>query len=90
MFDRTCAEILAAPEQLTAALFAAARLSGLLIGAELAAMRDLWQGAAVTIIGAGPLSRLYHRALPRARVLDGGALALAGLVAARSSPSCAD
>lgn len=97
LFDQTCAEILAAPERLTAALFGiraaslvhpapgagAARLSGLLIGAELAAMRDLWQDAPVTIIGAGPLSRLYHRVLPLSRVLDGGALSLAGLVAAR-------
>lgn len=65
---------------------ARARLSGLLIGAELAATTELRQGVSVTIIGAGTLSGLYARALAAlsqvVRNVDGGALALAGLTAA--------
>ncbi|HJV41703.1 2-dehydro-3-deoxygalactonokinase [Caulobacter sp.] len=59
-------------------------LSGLLIGADVAAARD-WFGPieAVTVIGAGPLGDLYVKALARvgvgAAVVDGDAAVLAGL-----------
>lgn len=77
-FLAASAEALAAPETLSARLFAIraasllagqspavarARLSGLLIGAELAATRPLWQGRAVAIIGAGQLAAHYAAAL---------------------------
>lgn len=61
-------------------------LSGLLIGADVAAARD-WFGpmAAVTVIGAGALSDLYVQALAKvdvgASVVDGDAAVLAGLSA---------
>ncbi len=42
---------------------AGSRLSGLLIGAELAAARHFWLGGDVTIIGAEALSNLYAKAL---------------------------
>ena len=65
---------------------ASARLSGLLIGAELAACRDFWQDRPTVIIGAPQLSGLYERALQGAgadaRSADGGMLALSGLTAA--------
>lgn len=66
------------PQQLSSALFglraagllqglgaaaARARLSGLLIGNELAAAAPLWQGHAVSIIGDQGLSALYAKAL---------------------------
>jgi len=61
-------------------------LSGLLIGADVAAARD-WFGPmdAVTVIGAGALSDLYVEALAKigvgAAVVDGDAAVLAGLSA---------
>ena len=62
------------------------RLSGLLIGAELAATRSLWQGRSVALIGAGSLSQNYASALAAlgqvARVTDGATITLAGLIAA--------
>ena len=67
---------------------ARARLSGLLIGAEVAAMRDLWPGQPVTLLGDAGLAALYHRALTMAGLAagttDGTALTLAGLIAARA------
>ena len=42
---------------------ARARLSGLLIGAELAAMRPYWLGQAVALVGAEALSGAYATAL---------------------------
>ncbi|MEL6584771.1 MAG: 2-dehydro-3-deoxygalactonokinase [Pseudomonadota bacterium] len=69
--------------------FGAARLSGLLIGAELAAMRPYWLGQEVSVIGAGPLSAHYTAALRqmglepmRHDVTD---MTLAGLSAARNT-----
>ena len=63
---------------------AAARLSGLLIGGEIARAQI---ASAVHVIAAGSLARLYERALRavdvRAIVHDGGALALAGLARMR-------
>lgn len=107
-FAAALAEALARPGDLTACLFglraesllhgarpesARARLSGLLIGAELAATRAFWQGARVTIIGAGTLARLYQRALEaqgaRAQTADATAVTLAGLTAARRSQGVA-
>lgn len=63
-----------------------ARLSGLLIGIELAATRDFWSGQKVALIGAGALTTLYARALselgPTPHIEDGRDLALRGLRAA--------
>ena len=42
---------------------ARARLSGLLIGAELAAAKPYWLGQRVAVLGAGDLAALYARAL---------------------------
>jgi len=89
------------PEALAAALFslraeglldglnpdaARARLSGLLIGAELAAMRPYWLGQQVALIGAESLSRAYADALSAQSVPCHSAgvedMTLAGLTAA--------
>ena len=89
------------PEALAAALFslraeglldglnpdaARARLSGLLIGAELAAMRPYWLGQQVALIGAESLSRAYAEALQLQSVPCHSAgvedMTLAGLTAA--------
>jgi 2-dehydro-3-deoxygalactonokinase len=107
-FATALAEGLARPGDLTARLFglraesllhgaapetARARLSGLLIGAELAATRPFWQDDSVTIIGAGRLARLYQTALgaqgARAQTVDATAVTLAGLTAARRSQDIA-
>jgi len=66
---------------------AKARLSGLLIGAEVAAMRkDLDAGAEVTLIAGGPTARAYETAFFNAglayRTLDGQDLVRRGLFAA--------
>ena len=100
-FEAAVAEALAAPESLPARLFAIraadlltgasradahARLSGLLIGAELAAMRAQWSGGPVALVGAARLTALYARALAvegiTATVADGTACTLSGLCAA--------
>ena len=94
-------EAIATPGSLPAALFsvrargllstpvpgaARARLSGLLIGAEIAAMRDLWPGAPVTLLGDPGLTAHYMQAMKAAAIPasaeDGAALSLAGLCAA--------
>lgn len=77
-FDAGVAEGMARPERLAASLFrlraegliadlgadaARARLSGLLIGAELAASRAYWLGARVVLVGSAALTGLYARAL---------------------------
>lgn len=65
-----------------------ARLSGLLIGSELAAARPYWLGQEVAIIGAETLSRAYVSALAQQGVsagrVDVGEMTLAGLAAARA------
>lgn len=95
--------VMAAPDKLAAQFFplraetllhglspggVQARLSGLLIGAELAALEKDWRQAARVIIGAGPQARLYARALQTvgvaAKVVSGEDMVLAGLAAARS------
>ncbi|MCB1389459.1 MAG: 2-dehydro-3-deoxygalactonokinase [Rhodobacteraceae bacterium] len=104
-FDTAVAEAVASAEGLPIALFGLraaalltpagpgvvrARLSGLLIGAEIAATCSLRGDGPVTIIGADALARLYLRALSlagvAARTYDGARLALAGLAAAREGP----
>ncbi|MFV0333235.1 MAG: 2-dehydro-3-deoxygalactonokinase [Tropicimonas sp.] len=96
-------EAVSHPERLAARLFslraegllgdlpagaARARLSGFLIGAELAATRPYWLGQAVAIIGAGGLSRNYATALEllgvAAIVAKGDTMVLTGLTAARA------
>ncbi|WP_299611534.1 2-dehydro-3-deoxygalactonokinase [uncultured Tateyamaria sp.] len=92
---------LSRPEGLAAALFslraeglldgldgasAKARLSGLLIGAELAAMRPYWLGQQVALIGAESLSAAYAEALKGqgvpCRMAGAEEMTLAGLTAA--------
>ena len=67
---------------------ARARLSGLLIGAELAAAKPYWLGQRVAIIGAAPLAQHYAQALGTLSVPvtthDATAMTLAGLAAARA------
>jgi 2-dehydro-3-deoxygalactonokinase len=101
-FDAGVAEALSRPERLAARLFglraeglvhgldagiARARLSGLLIGAELAATKTYWLGQPVALVGSAALSTRYARALraqgAEARVLDGTASTLAGLASLR-------
>lgn len=77
-FDSAVADALSRPERLGARLFslraeglvaglspdsARARLSGLLIGTELAAAKPYWLGQRVTLVGAKKLSAAYVRAL---------------------------
>jgi 2-dehydro-3-deoxygalactonokinase len=68
---------------------ARSRLSGLLIGSELAGSRAHWLGREVVIIGASGLARGYRSALAAqglsARVIDVEAMTLSGLAAARSA-----
>ncbi|MEX0351567.1 MAG: 2-dehydro-3-deoxygalactonokinase [Paracoccaceae bacterium] len=66
---------------------ARARLSGLLIGMELAAARPYWLGQQIALIGASGMSAIYAKALELqgvpATVADGQRMTLAGLNAAR-------
>ena len=66
-----------------------ARLSGMLIGAELAATRDYWDDTTVRILGGAALSDLYAKAIAavwgECDVLDGERLTLMGLAAAYSA-----
>lgn len=92
------------PETLTTALFALraasllqgadpaaarSRLSGLLIGAELAATADFWRDSPPVLIGAPALSRHYAQALSLlgvpAELTEGADLTLAGLCAAHAA-----
>ena len=103
-FVQAVDEGLSHPARLTARLFglraeallhglspvaARARLSGLLIGMELAASRPWWLGQPVLLVGAPALSALYAEALARqgvaAETLDASAMTLAGLSAARAA-----
>ena len=100
-FSTALDESISRPERLAARLFslraesllhglnateARSRLSGLLLGAELAAARPYWLGQAVTIIGAPHLATLYSAALAAqgvtAKLADGDQTVLAGLSAA--------
>ena len=99
-FDAAVLDALSRPERLAARLFslraegliaglapgsARARLSGLLIGTELAAARPYWLGQKVTLIGAEKLSAAYARALAAQEVdamrLSATDCTLAGLAA---------
>ena len=101
-FQAGLSDALTRPERLILSLFpvraagllagrtgapAAARLSGLLIGAEIAgSLAALPAGTAVALVAAGGLAPLYAKALSQAgcdfRQFDAEALALAGLRAA--------
>jgi 2-dehydro-3-deoxygalactonokinase len=102
-FTEAIADTLSRPERLAGLLFglraggllgqlapdaATARLSGLLIGAELAAARPYWLGREIALIGAEHLSGLYATALSlqgaAAERADATAMTLAGLAAART------
>jgi 2-dehydro-3-deoxygalactonokinase len=97
-FDVGVADAVSRPERIAARLFALraegliaglspaaarSRLSGLLIGIELAAARPYWLGQRVTLIGAETLSAAYARALAtqavEAQTLPATACTLAGL-----------
>ncbi len=97
-FDMALSDALSRPEKIAARLFglraegligglapaaAKSRLSGLLIGIELAAARPYWLGQAVSIIGSEGLAKSYARALQTqgiiARLLPATACTLAGL-----------
>lgn len=100
-FEEAVAETLSKPEILAAKLFQIraadlvhgvpkgqgnGRLSGLLIGAELAASRPYWLGQNVALIGAPSLTERYAKALATqgvpAEETDGATIALQGLTAA--------
>jgi 2-dehydro-3-deoxygalactonokinase len=106
IFDAAVAQALAPGFALTSVLFSiraegllagqgakvnpAARLSGLLIGAEIAAIRDdLLRHGKAYLIGTGKLTRLYARAITKAGgepvMLDGGLLVRRGLLASALS-----
>jgi len=103
-FAEAVEDMLADPAGLTGALFAIrasglvgkadgaaarSRLSGLLIGAELAATRPQWDGKPVHVVGSGALSDAYASALETAGASpvreDAEALTLAGLIQARAA-----
>lgn len=103
-FDDALSDTLSRPEKISAKLFslraedllhgldggaAKARLSGLLIGAELAAAKPYWLGQYVALIGADGLTDLYARALETqgitAQRTDPTDMTLAGLKSARAS-----
>jgi 2-dehydro-3-deoxygalactonokinase len=103
-FARAAARGLAGPEQALARAFetraaqllgfeaqsdGAPHLSGLLIGAEVAAARRLHQGACVTLVASGPIAALYRAALETAgasvRLVDAEAAARRGLFAAATA-----
>ncbi|MCL1630319.1 2-dehydro-3-deoxygalactonokinase [Roseibaca sp. V10] len=103
-FDAGVAQGLERPDRLLARLFtlraeglldgldpatARARLSGLLIGAELAAAKPYWLGQRVAVLGAGALAALYGRALDGLSVPvsahTADAATLAGLAAIRAA-----
>ncbi|MGL4310765.1 MAG: 2-dehydro-3-deoxygalactonokinase [Paracoccaceae bacterium] len=100
-FLEAVSDTMSRPETLAARLFgiraegllaglspaaARGRLSGLLIGAELAAARPYWLGQPVAIIGSDAMSRAYLDALTAqgasAEIADAARLTLAGLAAA--------
>jgi 2-dehydro-3-deoxygalactonokinase len=102
-FGQAVSDALSRPETVAARLFsiraeallrgldagtARARLSGSLIGLELAGARPYWLGQNVALIGAPKLSAIYAAALAAqgvpAEVGDGAAMTRAGLAAARA------
>jgi 2-dehydro-3-deoxygalactonokinase len=104
MFDMALSDALSRPEKIAARLFglraegliaglspvaAKSRLSGLLIGAELAAARPYWLGQPVGIIGAEGLARAYARALAaqgvKAELIPATDCTIAGLASLHQS-----
>lgn len=102
-FGQGVSDGISRPEKISARLFtlraegllnglgsaaARARLSGLLIGLELAAAKPYWLGQQVALIGAEALSESYSFALIaqglQPKILDASACTLAGLAAARA------
>ncbi len=100
-FDEAVSESMSRPEAIAARLFsiraemllndlapaaARARLSGLLLGIELAAAKSYWLGRRIALIGAQPLCQHYASALGAqgvsARIEDGSSMTRAGLAAA--------
>ncbi|WP_373636539.1 2-dehydro-3-deoxygalactonokinase [Yoonia sp. BS5-3] len=100
-FQTGLSDAMARPERLAARLFslradgllndlpdgvARARLSGLLIGAELASAKPYWLGQQIAVIGEGALSKLYVDALAAqaapATQVHAGPITVAGLTAA--------
>ncbi len=98
IFVEAVGDIMSRPERLAQRLFALraesilngqdgvaarARLSGYLIGAELAGSRPYWLGQNVVVAGSAPLAQLYGDALAAqgltTRVTDASPLTLAGL-----------
>lgn len=103
-FQEACSDALSRPEKIAARLFslraenllsglspvcARARLSGLLIGIELAAAKPYWLGQPVTLIGAPDLCAHYDQALQMqgvtAKILPAEACTIAGLASLRVS-----
>jgi 2-dehydro-3-deoxygalactonokinase len=103
-FAEAVSDAISRPERVAARLFtlradalltglspavARARLSGLLIGMELAATRGYWLGQDVALIGADKISAAYRAALSQqgitARLMQVEAMTLAGLTAARAT-----
>jgi 2-dehydro-3-deoxygalactonokinase len=101
-FDAGLTDALSRPDRIGAKLFgiraegliaglssgsARARLSGLLIGVELAAAKPYWLGQSVAIVGSEGLAHSYARALRAQgadpRLVPGADATLAGLAAAR-------
>lgn len=112
-FDDAISDAMAKPEALASRLFALraetllhglsagqakARLSGVLIGMELAAARPYWLGQNVALVGAGGLVAHYQSALASqgipSQACDGAEMTRAGLARARDliakEPTCAD
>ena len=104
-FDDALSDALSRPEKIAARLFALraegliagltpaaarSRLSGLLIGIELAGARPYWLGQPITLIGAEKLSATYARALKaqgaEPRILSATDCTLAGLATLARQP----
>ena len=102
-FSEAVADTLSKPENLAGRLFglraadllqgqdgaiARARLSGLLIGAELAATRAYWLGQQLAVIGADQVANIYAQALQQqgafVETADATEVTLAGLAQARN------
>lgn len=101
VFEAAVNETMSRPERLAANLFslraegllhnmnneaARSRLSGLLIGTELAGAKPYWLGQQIAVIGAGNIASLYVKALglqgAPATQVQGDSVTLAGLIAA--------
>ena len=72
---------------------ARSRLSGLLIGAELAGAREYWQGNRIALIGDLKLTELYAQALSllsiETKIFDPKEVTLAGLIEVyKKTPIC--